>query len=94
MQCKDFIDEHGFAAESLSNTALAARRVKDKGDIREAAIASERAAELYGLKILARLPIRPDVAAAVDAGKIEEVDFPELEEVAAGIAEALPVEKE
>ena len=54
MQCKDFIDEHGFAAESLSNTALAARRVKDKGDIREAAIASERAAELYGLKILAR----------------------------------------
>ena len=54
MQCKDFIDEHGFQAESLSNTALAARRVKDKGDIREAAIASERAAELYGLKILAR----------------------------------------
>ena len=54
----------------------------------------EEAAAKYGLKILARLPIRPDVAAAVDAGKIEEVDFPEMEEVAAGIAEALPVEKE
>ena len=54
----------------------------------------EEAAAKYGLKILARLPIRPDIAAAVDAGKIEDVDFPEMEEVAAGIAEALPVEKE
>ena len=54
----------------------------------------EEAAAKYGLKILARLPIRPDVAAAVDAGKVEEVDFPEMEEVAAGIEEALPVEKE
>jgi Mrp family chromosome partitioning ATPase len=53
----------------------------------------EEAAAKYGLKILARLPIRPDVAAAVDAGKVEEVDFPEMEEVAAGIEEALPVEK-
>ena len=54
----------------------------------------EEAAAQYGLKILARLPIRPDVAAAVDAGKIEDIDFPEMEDVAAGIAEALPVEKE
>ncbi len=54
----------------------------------------EEAAAKYGLKILARLPIRPDVAAAVDAGKIEDVDFPEMEDVAADIAEALPVEKE
>ena len=29
----------------------------------------------------------------LDAGRIEEVDFPEMEEVADGIAEALPVEK-
>ncbi len=54
----------------------------------------EEAAAKYGLKILARLPIRPDVAAAVDAGRIEDIDFPEMEDVAAGIAEALPVEKE
>ncbi len=53
----------------------------------------EEAAAKYGLKILARLPIRPDVAAAVDAGKVEDVDFPEMEEVAAGIEEALPVDK-
>ena len=52
----------------------------------------EEAAAKYGLKILARLPIRPDIAAAVDAGKIEDVDFPEMEKVAADIAEALPVE--
>jgi 2-amino-4-hydroxy-6-hydroxymethyldihydropteridine pyrophosphokinase len=54
MQCKDYIDEHGFTAESVSNTAVAAKRVMDKKNISEAAIASERAAELYGLKILAR----------------------------------------
>ena len=54
----------------------------------------EEAAAQYGLRILARLPIRSDVAAAVDAGKIEDIDFPEMEDVAAGIAEALPVEKE
>ena len=36
----------------------------------------EEAAAEFGLDILARLPIRPDVAAAVDAGKIEDVDFP------------------
>ena len=54
----------------------------------------EEAAAKYGLRILARLPIRPDVAAAVDAGKVEEVDFPEMEAVAAGIAEALPAEQE
>ena len=54
MQCKDYIDEHGFTAESVSNTAVAAKRVMDKGNVSEAAIASERAAEIYGLKILAR----------------------------------------
>ena len=52
----------------------------------------EEAAAKYGLKILARLPIRPDIAAAVDAGKIEDVDFPEMEQVAAEITAALPVD--
>ena len=51
----------------------------------------EEVAAKFGLKILARLPIRPDVAAAVDAGQVEDVDFPEMAEAAAQIAEALPV---
>ena len=51
----------------------------------------EEVAAKFGLKILARLPIRPDVAASVDAGKVEDVDFPEMEEAAAQIAAELPV---
>ena len=51
----------------------------------------EEVAAKFGLKILARLPIRPDVAASVDAGKVEDVDFPEMEEAAAQVAKALPV---
>ena len=54
MQCKTFIDEHGLETKSVSNTAVAASRVREKGDKTIAAIASERAAELYDLKILAR----------------------------------------
>ena len=51
----------------------------------------EEVAAKFGLKILARLPIRPDVAASVDAGKVEDVDFPEMEETAVQIAKELPV---
>lgn len=54
MQCRDFIEEHDLTAESVSNTALAARKVKESGQISIAAIASERSAELYGLKVLRR----------------------------------------
>lgn len=54
MQCREFIERHGLTAESVSNTALAAKKVKNDGDIHAAAIASERAAEIYGLKILKR----------------------------------------
>ena len=52
MQCKEYIDENGFKAESVSNTARAAQRVRDDGDRSQAAISSERAAEIYDLKIL------------------------------------------
>ncbi len=52
MQCKDYIDQNGFKAESVSNTARAAQRVRDEGIRNQAAISSERAAEIYGLKIL------------------------------------------
>ena len=41
-------------AETTSNTAVAAKKVMESGDITKAAIASERAAELYNLKVLAR----------------------------------------
>ena len=34
-----------------------------------------------GLKVLAKLPIMPDVAAACDAGEIEKIDLPELKEL-------------
>lgn len=52
MQCKDYIDKHGFSQSAVSNTAAAAKKVKEDGNIANAAIASERAARLYGLKVL------------------------------------------
>ena len=54
MQCKEYIEMHQFSSEAVSNTALAAKRVMESGDVTKAAIASERAAELYNLKVLAR----------------------------------------
>ena len=54
MQCKEYIDQNGFQAESVSNTARAAQRVRDDGNRSHAAISSERAAEIYDLKILDR----------------------------------------
>jgi len=34
-----------------------------------------------GLKVLAKLPIMPDVAAACDSGEIEKIDLPEMKEL-------------
>jgi Mrp family chromosome partitioning ATPase len=42
-------------------------------------------AESYGLKVLARLPIKPEIAGAVDEGRIEDIDFGEAEELAEAI---------
>ena len=53
----------------------------------------EQTAEKYGLPILARLPIRQEVAACVDQGHIEDVDFDEMEDVADYLEKNLPVEK-
>ncbi len=52
MQCKEYIDEMGFETESVSNTAKAAKKVRDAGNVHYAAIASARAADIYDLKIL------------------------------------------
>jgi chorismate mutase/prephenate dehydratase len=41
-------------AEAFSDTALSVRRVKDEQDLSQAAIASEEAARVYGLPVLAR----------------------------------------
>ena len=55
MQCGSFLEKHRkMTSYQAKNTAMAAKGVKEAGDIHKAAIASEEAAELYGLKILAR----------------------------------------
>lgn len=55
MQCSDFLGENrGIRQISLVNTAVAAKKVVEDGDKTQAAIASEIAGELYGLKVLRR----------------------------------------
>jgi chorismate mutase / prephenate dehydratase len=55
MQCGGFLEKHRkMTAYQAKNTAIAAKSVKEAGLLSQAAIASEEAAELYGLKILAR----------------------------------------
>lgn len=53
-QCKPFLAKHGFAAVDAPSTAEAARSVADASDPSRAAIASEMAADIYGLTIIAR----------------------------------------
>lgn len=52
MQCSKFLTEKGYKQVSLVNTAVAAMKVRDDNDPTQAAIASSRAAKLYGLEIL------------------------------------------
>ncbi len=53
MQCSDFLDEHrDWNRISLKNTAFSAKKVKDEGDISQAAIASHISADIYGLEVL------------------------------------------
>ncbi|MDE1825298.1 MAG: prephenate dehydratase [Candidatus Micrarchaeota archaeon] len=60
-QCSSFIDRHGFKTAPMYNTAGSAKIVSEEKLTYAAAIASERAAELYGLKILQR-DIEDDVS--------------------------------
>ena len=53
-QCHDYILKHGFREKEYSNTALAAKLVAETGNKSIAAIASEAAAEIYGLSVLER----------------------------------------
>lgn len=53
MQCSQFLNEHKeWDQISLENTAVAARKVSEEADLTQAAVASEIAAKLYGLKVL------------------------------------------
>jgi len=53
-QCKGFLREHGIRGAVSSDNARAAREVAEGGDPTQAALASELAAGIYGLDILAR----------------------------------------
>ncbi len=52
-QCRNFLRSRGIVARTSSDTAGAAREVRDLGDPTQAAIAPRLAAEVYGLEILA-----------------------------------------
>ena len=53
-QCRKVIRKLGFKPIVAADTAGSAREVAERGDITRAAIASELAAKIYGLKILQR----------------------------------------
>lgn len=53
LQCVDYLDEHPWKLIESEDTALSAKRVAEKGLRHTAAIASELAAEMFGLKIIA-----------------------------------------
>lgn len=54
MQCKKFLDQTQWDQVKVANTAISAKKVADDNDLTKAAICSERAAKIYGLKILKR----------------------------------------
>ncbi|MBN8633233.1 MAG: prephenate dehydratase [Rhodobacterales bacterium] len=53
-QCALFLKKHGILGKVSSDNARAAREVAEAGDKSKAALASELAAEIYGLEVLAR----------------------------------------
>jgi prephenate dehydratase len=53
-QCAGFLRQHGIKGRVSSDNARAAREVSEAGDRSRAALASELAAEIYGLDVLAR----------------------------------------
>jgi prephenate dehydratase len=53
-QCADFLRKHGIQGIVSSDNARAAREVAEAGKTTEGALASELAAKVYGLDILAR----------------------------------------
>lgn len=53
MQCSKFFEEHpGISAKTYSSTSAAAKKVAEDGSKTQAAIASKRAAKLFGLEVI------------------------------------------
>lgn len=52
MQSAEFLQRYSWQQISLLNNAFAAKKVKEEGKKNQAAIASEKAARLYGLKVI------------------------------------------
>lgn len=52
LQSKEYLREKDWQQVSMANTALSAKKVQDDGDMTQVAIASKRAAKLYGLSVL------------------------------------------
>jgi prephenate dehydratase len=53
-QCRKYLRAHGLKAVTGADTAGSARQIAEAGDITRAAIASDLAAEVYNLNILAK----------------------------------------
>ena len=53
-QCSRFLRENGIQGKVSPDNARAAREVAEAGEVADAALASELAAEVYGLEVLAR----------------------------------------
>jgi chorismate mutase / prephenate dehydratase len=53
-QCKSFIAKMGWKSMPSYDTAGSVKMIRENGLLERAAIASERAADIYGMKILAR----------------------------------------
>ncbi len=51
-QCNGYLHKAGWQTQTYSNTALAAKHIKEANDLSIAAIASEETASLYGLEII------------------------------------------
>ena len=53
-QCEEYLKDRPWQRTALLNTAAAAKFVAEGGDVTQAAIGSPRAAQLYGLEVLAQ----------------------------------------
>ena len=56
MQSNKFIEEHGWGKVNLANTAISARYISEQSDKSRGCIASENAANIYGLDISFEMP--------------------------------------
>jgi prephenate dehydratase len=53
-QSRDFLRAHGMETVPAADTAAAVREVKSRGNLMEAAVASERSAEMHGMHVIQR----------------------------------------